>query len=76
MPDASVADGDKNHNESDWWKWKISRSEFAFTSGEMTTLNLSRGSAHGNMQTLNEAELVENVAHLAVGLYNATVRYC
>lgn len=43
MPDASVADGDKNHNESDWWKWKISRSEFAFTSGEMTTLNLSRG---------------------------------
>lgn len=30
MPDASAADGDKNHNESDWWKWKISRSEFAF----------------------------------------------
>lgn len=43
MPDSSAADGDKNHNDSDWWKWKISKSEFAFTSGEMTTLNVSRG---------------------------------
>ena len=43
MPDASAADGDKKHNDSDWWKWKISRSEFTFTSGEMTRLNLSRG---------------------------------
>lgn len=28
MPGSSTAVED-NHNDSDWWKWKISRSEFA-----------------------------------------------
>lgn len=68
MPDSRAADGDRNHNDSDRWKWKISRSEFAFTIGEMTTLNLSRGWAHGNMQTLNRGWAGWNGGHLAVGL--------